>query len=260
MDINIDNITNNKSNPIIQDIKELLKTGMMPDSLKKKIDELPPYEVRLQQEIDKLNINNKKSKLQKLLDYSNLGERFFEKNFESYQVNNNNVKAFETAKKFISNFEIADKRGTGIIFYGPYGVGKTHLACSIANELIKMQKSVIFGSTIKLFGIIKKSYNNEIEENESKIISEFINCDVLIVDDLGKENPSEWVLEKLYYIINERYEHNKPIIVTTNFSENQLIDIFTVGKNRSSIEAIMSRLNEICLTVKIFDNDYRYKI
>lgn len=171
MDINIDNITNNKSNPIIQDIKELLKTGMMPDSLKKKIDELPPYEVRLQQEIDKLNINNKKSKLQKLLDYSNLGERFFEKNFESYQVNNNNVKAFETAKKFISNFEIADKRGTGIIFYGPYGVGKTHLACSIANELIKMQKSVIFRSTIKLFGIIKKSYNNEIEENESKIIS-----------------------------------------------------------------------------------------
>ena len=258
--MDIDNITNNKSNPIIQDIKELLKTGMMPYSLKKKIDELPPYEVRLQQEIDKLNINNKKSKLQKLLNYSNLGEKFFEKNFESYQVNNNNVKAFETAKKFISNFEIADKRGTGIIFYGPYGVGKTHLACSIANELIKMQKSVIFGSTIKLFGIIKKSYNNEIEENESKIISRFINCDVLIIDDLGKEKPSEWVLEKLYYIINERYEHNKPIIITTNFSENQLIDIFSFGKNKSSIKAIMSRLNEICLTVKIFDNDYRYKI
>lgn len=76
----------------------------------------------------------------------------------------------------------------------------------------------------------------------------------------SKEKPSEWVLEKLYYIINERYEHNKPIIITTNFSENQLIDIFTVGKNKSSIEAIMSRLNEICLTVKIFDNDYRYKI
>ena len=260
MDINIDNITNNTSNPLIQDIKEFLKTGVMPDRLKKKIDELPPYEVRIQQEIDKLNLNNKKSQLQKLLDYSNLGERFFEKNFESYQVNNNNKKAFETAKKFISNFDIANKRGTGIIFYGPYGVGKTHLACSIANELIKMQKSVIFGSTIKLFGIIKKSYNNEIDENESKIISEFINCDVLIIDDLGKEKPSEWVLEKLYYIINERYEHNKPIIITTNFSENQLIDIFTVGKNKSLIEAIMSRLNEICLTVRIFDNDYRYKL
>lgn len=260
MEINIDNIANNKQNPIVQDIKDFLKTGVMPERLKKKIDELPPYEVRLQQEIDKLNINNKKSQLQKLLDYSNLGERFFEKNFESYQVNNNNIKAFETAKKFILNFEIANKRGTGIIFYGPYGVGKTHLACSIANELIKMQKSVIFGSTIEFFGIIKKSYNNEIEENESKIISEFINWDVLIIDDLGKEKPSEWVLEKLYYIINERYEHNKPIIITTNFSENQLIDIFTVGKNKSSIEAIISRLNEICLSVQIFDNDYRYKI
>ena len=258
--MNINNITNNKQNPIIQDIKEFLRTGLMPYRLKKEINKLPPYEVRLQQEIDKLNMNNKELRLQKLLDYSNLGERFFEKNFETYQINYNNAKAFETAKRFITNFEIANKRGTGIIFYGPYGVGKTHLACSIANELLKMQKSVVFGSTIKLFGIIKKSYNNEIQENKSKIISEFINCDVLIIDDLGKEKPSEWVLEKLYYIINERYEHNKPIIITTNFTENQLIDIFTVGKNKSSIEAIMSRLNEICLTVKIFDNDYRYKI
>ena len=72
----------------------------------------------------------------------------------------------------------------------------------------------------------------------------------------GKSTLSRW----LYYIINERYEHSKPIIITTNFNENQLIDIFTVGKNKSSIEAIMSRLNEICLTVRIFDNDYRYKI
>ena len=104
MDINIDNITNNTSNSIVQDIKEFLKTGIMPNSLKKKIDDLPPYEVRLQQEIDKININNKTTKLQKLLDYSNLGERFFEKNFTSYQVNSNNIKAYEVAKKFITNF------------------------------------------------------------------------------------------------------------------------------------------------------------
>lgn len=260
MEINIDYLTKNEQNPIIQDIKQLLKTGIMPKRLQDKINELPPPEVRLQQEIDKLFSNNKKFKLKKLLDYSNLGERFFEKTFESYQVNNNNIKAFDTAKRFIQNFETASTRGTGIIFYGSYGVGKTHLACSIANELIKLQKSVIFGSTIKLFGIIKKSYNNEIEADESKIISEFVNCDVLIIDDLGKEKPSEWVLEKLYYIINERYEHNKPIIITTNFSENQLIEIFTVGKNKSSIEAIISRLKEICLFVEIFDNDYRYKI
>ena len=50
MDINIDNISNNNPNPIVQDIKEFLKTGVMPNRLKKKIDKLPPYEVRLQQE------------------------------------------------------------------------------------------------------------------------------------------------------------------------------------------------------------------
>ena len=81
--MNINNITNNKQNPIIQDIKEFLRTGLMPYRLKKEINKLPPYEVRLQQEIDKLNMNNKELRLQKLLDYSNLGERFFKKNFET---------------------------------------------------------------------------------------------------------------------------------------------------------------------------------
>lgn len=260
MELSTNLINKNIGNEIAKNIQDFLKTGIMPQKLQEQIAKLPPYEVRLQQEIDNLLANNKEHQLKRLLDYSNLGERFFEKTFKTYNVNANNIKAFETAKRFISHFSVAQTKGTGIIFYGPYGVGKTHLACSIANELIKMQKSVIFGSTIKLFGIIKKSYNNDISEDESKIISKFINCDVLIIDDLGKEKSSEWVLEKLYYIINERYEHNKPIIITTNFSENQLIDIFTVGKNKSSIEAIISRLNEICLKVEIFDEDYRCKI
>lgn len=95
MEININDITRKNNNPIVQDIQEFLKTGKMPETLKKKIDELPPYEVRLQQKINKLLMSNKESKLKKLLDYSNLGERFFDKTFGTYKVNSNNLKALE---------------------------------------------------------------------------------------------------------------------------------------------------------------------
>ena len=45
---------------------------------------------------------------------------------------------------------------------------------------------------------------------------------MLIIDDLGKERPSEWTLEKLFTIINNRYENNLPVIITTNYNRDKL--------------------------------------
>ena len=56
---------------------------------------------------------------------------------------------------------------------------------------------------ISLLGNIKSTYNDErAEETENQILNKYINCDLLIIDDLGKERPTEWALEKLYYVIN----------------------------------------------------------
>ena len=71
-----------------------------------------------------------------------------------------------------------------------------------------------------------------------------MNCDLLIIDDLGKEKVSEWTLEKLYYVINSRYEDCLPIVITTNYDPEKLVRRLTVKDNFETAEAIVSRICE----------------
>lgn len=138
-------------------------------------------------------------------------------------------------------------------------LGKTHLACSIANELMKNGISVIYGTLINLLANLKNSYeiNNNISEME--IIKLYENADLLIIDDLGKEKPSEWGLEKLFTIINSRYENNLPVIITTNYSQDLLVKRLSLNGEIETAKSIISRLYEMCYLVKIDDIDHRIK-
>lgn len=171
---------------LIADIKEYLKTGVPSEDLKTRMEKIGTPEERLQKILEEQQQDCKTSRLNKLLDYSNLGERFTTRTFENFVVDENSKKAYDTANRFITKFETAQEKGTGIMFTGAYGVGKTHLACSIANELIKRETSVIFGSLIKLFGLLKQTYNADSLESETTLINNYISCEVLIIDDLGK--------------------------------------------------------------------------
>lgn len=192
-----------------------------------------------------------------MFETSKLGERFKTRTFENFKVNNQNENAYKLAKGFVNNFEKAKEKGLGIMFIGNYGVGKTHLACSIAIELINNGIPVIYGSSISLLGKIRETYESNINTNEWQLLDLYSNTDLLIIDDLGKEKPSEWVLEKLYYIINQRYENLKPVVITTNYNIDELINRLTTKNNSSTAEAIISRLNEMCTGVFVNDKDYR---
>jgi len=199
-----------------------------------------------------------RERLERLMKYSNLGSRFATRTFDTYKITNENKQAFTDCKDYAVNFKSL-KKGAGLLLGGNYGAGKTHLAAAIACELMKQGLQPIFGTLITLLGKVKASYNdNYAKENEDTIINRYINCDLLIVDDLGKEKPTEWLLEKLYYIINCRYENEMPIVITSNFSDATLIDRLTVNGNSGTAEAIVSRLFEICQGVDMNKcKDYR---
>jgi len=155
-------------------------------------------------------------KIARLLKESKLGERFMARKFENFQVTAKNKQAHEIALRYAKEFEKYKKQGLGLIFTGSYGTGKTHLAAAICHELIMQGYQPIFGTMINLLEKIKATYDDDYaRENEEQVISKYINCDLLIIDDLGKERPTEWAVEKLYYIINSRYEKNKPILITS---------------------------------------------
>lgn len=133
--------------------------------------------------------------------------------------------------------------------YGPTKSGKTITAGS---QLVQTKKqnyiegvdaSYCFINVSILLAEIKDTYSSS-TITESEVIKKYVAYDYLVLDDLGAERTTDWVLQVLYIIINQRYEWFKPIIVTSNYSLAQLVD--KLGDDR-----IPSRLDRICKKIKL---------
>lgn len=192
-------------------------------------------------------------KIERLFDQSRLGKRFRDRTFEAFEIRDYNRKAFEIALDYAQNFGRYKEKGEGLFITGGYGVGKTHLAAAITNYLIQNLKgTVIFGNVTTLLGRLRFAYSDNSEYEETQILRELYDVDLLVIDDLGKEKPTPWVEEKLYNVVNERYENYKPIIVTSNL---ELEDIEQRLENCGG--AIVSRIIEMCRGIKIVGPDFR---
>lgn len=189
---------------------------------------------------------------------SKMNKRLMEYNFDNYMTNNDNRMAYEKSKRYAEGFVKGDNKGS-LFITGGVGTGKTHLAASIANYLIENEIPVIFGTLITLLNDIKDTY--KIDGNcESDVIEKYSKIPLLIIDDLGKERPSEWILEKLFTIINNRYENNLPIIITTNYNKEKLRKRLLCNNNEEIVDSIISRLYEMCRGIIIFGKDQRKEL
>ncbi|MGI5824839.1 MAG: ATP-binding protein [Bacillota bacterium] len=113
----------------------------------------------------------------------------------------------------------------GLMFQGQVGSGKTHLAAAIANQLISNNKQILFLVVPDFLDEIRMSYGNYGEFNELNLMNKAKNTEVLILDDLGAHNFSEWTKNKLFSLINHRINSELPMIITTNLDLNELKDI-----------------------------------
>lgn len=152
-----------------------------------------------------------------------------------------------SAKNFIDHYQ---RGGRGLLIIGDVGVGKTHIAVSILKELISKGYSGLYYNVIDLLRVIRSSYSNDTNFTENDILEITSNVDMLVLDDLGAENTSGWVLDRLYSIINKRYEEGKTIIVTTNCKTHDDL-VGRVG------DRIASRLAEVCIKFEFPEGDYR---
>lgn len=193
--------------------------------------------------------------IDKLFKNNNLGKRQLNSTFENYKITDKNKTVYENVKKYTTKL-IKGNINKGLFIAGTYGVGKTFLASCIANELIKNDIPVIFGTLIQLLDCIKNTYKDD-EISDKEYIYLYSNVDLLIIDDLGKEKTTEWVLEKLFLIVNNRYNNYLPIVITTNYNRNQLRERLCVNKNYSIVDSIISRLYGMCAGIELIDKDYR---
>lgn len=195
-----------------------------------------------------------KRKINELFGNSGMSKRALQCRFNEYQKTAENSNALKTFWNYAKDFdEISQDKKNGVFITGECGVGKSHLAFATANYLIKKGHSVIAMTMIDLLLKIKSSFNGG-KQTEEEILKIYEDCDLLIIDDLGKEKPTEWALQMIYSIVDRRYNALKPIVVTTNFNAEELIK--KLGDN-SIANAIVDRLFEVCEYVSIEGQSYR---
>ena len=156
----------------------------------------------------------------------------------------------KTCRDFIDNFG-TDYRN--LYLYGATGVGKTFLTNCIAKELIDGSNSVIYVSSIRLFEILAGNTfkkNNDNVANE--LSSNLLDCDLLIIDDLGTELVNSFTASALFNCINERHLRQKPVIISTNLSLAELRANYS--------ERVFSRITSNYTLLKIYGDDLRIKL
>lgn len=131
----------------------------------------------------------------------------------------------ETCKSFVKGF--SGEHGN-LLFTGPTGVGKTFLTNCIAKELIDRYYSVIYLSANDLFEVFSKNRFDYQDEEDMKGMYQYIlDCDLLIIDDLGTELNNSFTSSELFYCINERLNSTRSTIISTNHPINELRDRYT---------------------------------
>lgn len=156
------------------------------------------------------------------------------------------------SREFVQRF-LKNPNTQGLLFTGPVGSGKTYLACCIANSIIKSGGRVMFVVVPDWLDEIRSTYdqNTKTEFTERNILDAAREIPLLILDDLGVHNYTEWTKNKLYSIINHRLNHQMATIITTNLSVAELSE--HLGDRTTS------RLFQMCKFYRLLvDTNIRY--
>jgi DNA replication protein DnaC len=145
----------------------------------------------------------------------------------------------EGVREYVDELDANLETGRGLWLTGDVGTGKTTLAMLISKAALESGHSVAIYSLPRLLARIRRTYDAQAgEQSYLEFFERLTSVDLLHVDDLGAEKRTDWVLEQLYAIVDERYESKRSILVTSNLDEPELRD--QIG------ERTVSRLMEIC--------------
>lgn len=137
------------------------------------------------------------------------------------------------------------------LLWGDVGTGKSFTAACIANALLENGTAVLMTNFSKILNQMGAMYSDE----RYQYIASFSNFALLIIDDLGIERNTEYALEQVYAVSDERYKSGLPVIITTNLTINEIRNPSDVAHAR-----IYSRVLEMCTPVHVAGSDRRKHI
>ncbi len=155
-------------------------------------------------------------RLENRIRQAGIPHRYRAKDFASYIADTDGKdKARSVAMEFANNFDHHRDEGTVVVFSGKPGTGKSHLAISIAQSLIK-SNTVLYTSAIDAVRMIRNTWRKNSEQSETEVLEMLASIDLLILDEVGVQYGTEAEQVSLFDIIDKRYRDLMPTILLTN--------------------------------------------
>jgi DNA replication protein DnaC len=162
------------------------------------------------------------------------------------------ARAAEKVENYLKSWEENREFGKGLYFCGGVGTGKTHLAVAVMNELMQRKRvPSLFVTVPEFLDNLREAYmipGRDLDEWMDTVK----NADLLVLDDLGSERPTEWVRERLFVIVNHRYREVLPTLFTSNIGPR---DLATQLGERTA-----SRIIAMCDWISLEGDDYRESV
>ena len=148
-----------------------------------------------------------------------IGRRFLEVSFDREPIVSLDPVVLRQVRAFVRAIADNLETGRGLWFDGPVGTGKTSLAILVAKAAKDVGRSYAVYPVPRLLAEIKRTFDRDASDTYLGFFRRLCTVDVLVLDDLGAEKQTEWVLEQLYSIVNERWQDRRAIVVTTNIPD-----------------------------------------
>ena len=198
-----------------------------------------------------------REKVGQLITDLRIPELYADCTLDNYQVPPGDKKALAIAVNYVKKFGELRQKGMGLYISGANGLGKTHLAYGIARGVAEQEHTVICKTAVDIMMDFRSVMDGELNDTEYEIMQTYIGCDLLIIDDLGKQQITDWSLAQLFGIIDARYRRKRPVIVTTNYADTKLIARLALRSDSETAASIVSRLHGMAYDMPMTGRDYR---
>lgn len=240
------------------DDTELLMCGQCHTKKQKKISFLGEERIvgclcrcaveKLEKECEEYRVKEELLNIQKMKSAGLQDRTFYNYTFDRCDASQENA---IYAKRYVEHFSEMVQTGQGLLFWGNVGTGKTFLVGCIANALLEQKIPVLMTSFPKILNALGGLYSSE----RNEYLASLNRYTLLVIDDMGIERESQYTIETVYTVIDERYKSGKPFIITTNIQ----LDVL---KSPQDVEhaRIYDRIMERCMPVFFGGKNYRSEL